>query len=281
MNSPLIDARTLAACDPTDTLIVDCRFYLSDPDKGRRDYLQGHLPGAVYASLDDDLSDLGRVAEGQGRHPLPDADAFARTLQRWGWTPDMRVVAYDTAAGAIAGRLWWMMRALGASAAVLEGGLQAWQDAGLALDAGEVERTPSEVEIHFDDTFFMQTPALRAALAAGDALLVDARAAERYRGETEPLDPVAGHVPGAVSRPFAGNLESDGSFRDAEVLRAEFETLLAGRPASAVVSMCGSGVTACHNLLAMAHAGLNGMRLYVPSWSGWCSDPERPVATGS
>ncbi len=281
MNRPLIDTRTLAARDPAETLVVDCRFDLSDTDKGRRDYLEGHLPGAVYASLDEELSDLGKIAQGLGRHPLPDPGAFARTLGRWGWRPGMLVVAYDTAGGAIAGRLWWMMRAMGASACVLDGGLKAWKDAGLALESGPVERTPTTVEPGIDQSFFVDTPDLREALDAGNVLLVDARAAERYRGETEPLDPVAGHVPGAVNRPFAGNLDGDGRFRDDDALRAEFEALLGGRPADQMVSMCGSGVTACHNLLAMAHAGFSGMRLYVPSWSGWCSDPQRPVARTS
>jgi thiosulfate/3-mercaptopyruvate sulfurtransferase len=280
VNRPLIDTRTLAARDPAETLVVDCRFYLSDTGKGRRDYLEGHLPGAVYASLDEDLSDLGKVAQGLGRHPLPDPEAFARTLGRWGWRPGMLVVAYDTAGGAIAGRLWWMMRAMGASACVLDGGLKAWQDAGLALESGPVERTPTTVEPGIDESFFMDTPDLREALDAGGVLLVDARAAERYRGETEPLDPVAGHVPGAVNRHYAGNLDSDGTFREADALRAEFEELLGGRPADQMVSMCGSGVTACHNLLAMTLVGFSGMRLYVPSWSGWCSDPQRPVAKG-
>lgn len=280
MNRPLIDARSLAARDPSETLVVDCRFDLSDTDKGRRDYLEGHLPGAVYASLDEDLSDLGKTVQGQGRHPLPDPAAFARTLGRWGWRPGMLVVAYDTAGGAIAGRLWWMMRAMGASACVLDGGLKAWMDAGLALEQGKVQREPTEVEPGFNAGMFMDTPQLREGLDAGNVLLVDSRAAERYRGETEPLDPVAGHVPGALNRHFAGNLGDDGTFRDAAVLRAELEALIQGHPARETVFMCGSGVTACHNLLAMAHAGFSGMRLYVPSWSGWCSDPQRPVAKG-
>ncbi len=280
MNRPLIDARALAERDPADTLVVDCRFELSDPGKGRRDYLEGHLPGAVHASLDEDLSDLRRTAMGEGRHPLPDIDAFAAVLGRWGWRPGMLLVAYDTAGGAIAGRLWWMMRAIGASAAVLDGGLEAWREAGLPLASGTVAREPDAVNVAFDASCFIDTEALRAGLAAGSLLLVDARAAERFRGETEPLDPVAGHVPGAVNRPFALNLDERGRFRDAEALREAFTTLLAGRPASDMVSMCGSGVTACHNLLAMAQAGYSGMRLYVPSWSGWCSDPARPVATG-
>lgn len=281
MNRPLIDARTLAARDPVDTLVVDCRFDLSDPDKGHRDYLEGHLPGAVYASLDADLSDLGKTAKGLGRHPLPEPGTFAQTLGRWGWKPGMHVVAYDTASGAIAGRLWWMMRAMGASASVLDGGLKAWQDAGLDLEQGDVLRTPTDVAPGFDNGFFMETPDLRSGLDDGSVLLVDSRAAERYRGETEPLDPVAGHVPGAVNRPFPGNLDADGRFRDADALRPELEALLQGRPADEAVFMCGSGVTACHNLLAMEHAGLTGARLYVPSWSGWCSDPARPVAKGN
>ncbi|RAP57295.1 sulfurtransferase [Oleiagrimonas sp. MCCC 1A03011] len=278
MNRPLIDARTLMDRAGEDLLIVDCRFELSDPEQGRRDYLQGHLPGAIYASLDEDLSDLGKIPQGLGRHPLPDPDAFARTLGRWGWTSQRTVVAYDTAGGAIAGRLWWMMRSIGASASVLDGGLAAWREAGGALETGLVEVTPTEVRLQFDPQAYMETRALRKALDAGSVTLVDARAASRYRGETEPLDRVAGHVPGAVNRPFAGNLDEEGRFRAPEALRAEFEQLLQGVSPERVVHMCGSGVTACHNLLAMEHAGLSGARLYTPSWSGWVSDPERPVA---
>lgn len=281
MNRPLIDASTLAARDPADTLLVDCRFELADPGKGYRDYLQGHLPGAVYASLDEDLSDLSRISEGLGRHPLPQSQAFARTLGQWGWRPELLLVAYDTAGGAIAGRLWWMLRAIGADAAVLDGGLDAWKAAGGALEQDAVTRAPTSVRIGFDAARSIDTLALRTGLDAGSVLLVDARAASRYRGEEEPLDRVAGHIPGAVNRPFAANLAEDGRFRAATDLRAEFEALLQGRPAREVVHSCGSGVTACHNLLAMEVAGLAGSRLYAPSWSGWTSDAARPVATGA
>ena len=280
MNRPLIDVRALASRERARTLVVDCRFDLSDPGKGHREYLEGHLPGAVYASLDEDLSDLSKVREGLGRHPLPDPDDFARTLGKWGWNPDLLLVAYDTAGGAIAGRLWWMMRAVGADAAVLDGGLKAWQAAGGALEQDAVTRTPTSVRIGFDAACSIDTHALQAGLGEGSVLLVDARAAPRYRGEAEPLDRVAGHIPGAVNRPFAANLDQDGRFRDAAELRVEFEALLQGRRAQDVVHSCGSGVTACHNLLAMEHAGLPGARLYAPSWSGWISDAARPVAKG-
>ncbi|KGI77919.1 sulfurtransferase [Oleiagrimonas soli] len=280
MSRPLIAAHELMARNADEVLIVDCRFDLADPQQGRRAYLAGHLPGAVYASLDEDLSDLDKIPQGLGRHPLPEPDAFARTLERWGWRPELTVVAYDTVGGAMAARLWWMMRSLGAKAAVLDGGLNAWREAGGTLQTGAVERAPSTVEARLDPQAAMDSAALQQALADGAVTLVDARAAPRFRGEVEPLDRVGGHVPGAVNRPFADNLGANGRFRAPEDLRADFERLLAGRPPEHSVHMCGSGVTACHNLLAMAHAGLPGARLYAPSWSGWISDPERPVAKG-
>lgn len=276
----LIDPRTLADMAPDQRLVVDCRFDLADPERGRREYLQGHVPGAIHASLDADLSDLGLSARGLGRHPLPAEEDFARTLSGWGWNPGIEVVAYDTAGGAMAARLWWMIRAIGGAARVLDGGLAAWTRAGMALETGSVVRAPSKVRVRFDPEAMLDTPALTEALQHGAVTLVDARATPRYRGDTEPLDRVAGHVPGALNRPFADNLDDLGRFRAPDALRAEFEQLLAGRPASQSVHMCGSGVTACHNLLAMAHAGLHGARLYPPSWSGWVSDPARPVAQG-
>jgi thiosulfate/3-mercaptopyruvate sulfurtransferase len=282
MNEPvLIDATTLSRLDPAGLLQVDCRFDLADPVRGCREYLQGHLPGAVYASLDDDLSDLGKKATGLGRHPLPDAADFSRTLARWGWTPQTEVIAYDTAGGAMAARLWWMIRAIGGKARVLDGGLAAWEQAGLALEKGPVERAATSVQREFDASLMLDTAQLRMALEQGEVVLVDARAAARFRGDVEPLDRVGGHVPGACNRPYADNLDGNARFRTPEALRAEFEQILGERDTHQSVHMCGSGVTACHNLLAMAHAGLHGARLYPASWSGWSSDPDRPVAIGS
>jgi len=279
--STLIDAAALERrIRSGDALVVDCRFELADPLAGARAYAQGHIPGAAYASLDADLSDLSKSPQ-LGRHPLPDASAFSVALSRWGWTPDTPTVACDAANGALAAaRLWWMLRLAGArEAAVLDGGIAAWTRAGFALDAGSVRREPTRVDASFDAAQIVYTDALAAAMKDSRTLLVDARAAPRYRGENETIDKSAGHVPGAVNRPFADNLDADGCFKPAAQLRTEFAALLDSHRPEDVIHMCGSGVTACHNLLAMEHAGLVGSRLYAPSWSGWSSDSTRPVAT--
>lgn len=280
--TPLTSVAELVATDPDATLVVDCRFQLADPGQGKRDYLAGHIPGAVYANLDEDLSDLGK--QGLGRHPLPEPEAFAAVLGRWGWQPGVTVVAHDAGNGAmVAARLWWLMRWMGADSRVLDGGLAAWRAAGQPLEQGEMprSRTPTQPVVSFDPDKVLFTPQLRHGLDVGDVLLVDARAAPRYRGESEPIDPVAGHVPGARNHPFAGNADTDQHLRPSAELRAQFEQVIEGYDPASVVHMCGSGVTACHNLLAMEHAGLHGSRLYAPSWSGWVSDPDNPVATGS
>jgi thiosulfate/3-mercaptopyruvate sulfurtransferase len=276
----LIDAKTLAGLVPESVLIVDCRFALADPAKGGRDFLEAHIPGAVYASLDHDLSDLSK--QGLGRHPLPDVAAFARTLSHWGWRTGQRVVAYDDAGGALAAsRLWWMLRIAGIDARVLDGGWQAWRAASLPVAHGAATpRGMTPVDLPFDPAAVVYFDELEALRGQASSLLLDARAAPRFRGEVEPLDRAAGHVPGARNRPFTQNLAVDGRFKPADELRAEFETILDGRTPHDVVHMCGSGVTACHNLLAMEAAGLHGSRLFAPSWSGWVSDPARPVATG-
>ena len=281
--STLIDAQTLSVrIRAGDVLVVDCRFELSDPLAGARSYAQGHIPGAVYASLDADLSDLSKSPQ-LGRHPLPEASAFSAALSRWGWTPQTPVVAYDAANGALAAaRLWWMLRLVGArDVAVLDGGIAAWTRAGFALDAGSVRREPTRVDTTFDAAQIVYTDALAAALQDPRTLLVDARAVQRYRGENETIDKAAGHVPGAVNRPFADNLDASGRFKPAALLRTEFAALLGLHRPADTIHMCGSGVTACHNLLAMEHAGLTGARIYAPSWSGWSADPARPVATNT
>lgn len=262
-----------------DVLVVDCRHDLADPARAAHDYAQAHIPGAVYADLDHDLSDLSKA--GLGRHPLPDAAAFSAVLSRWGWLRGVAVVAYDNANGALAAaRLWWMLRLIGErNVAVLDGGLQAWTAAGLPLQSELPRRAPSRAEVRFDPAQIVYTPELRKLQQNPQSILVDARAAPRYRGEVEPIDPVAGHVPHAINRPFSENLV-DGRFKAPEILHAEFARLLGSHPARDVVHMCGSGVTACHNLLAMEHAGLSGSRLYAPSWSGWISDPANPLASG-
>lgn len=281
MKTTLISAAELAALPPDEMLLVDCRKDLADPAKGRRDYEAGHIPAAVYAELDTDLSDLSLQSQGLGRHPLPSAAAFSAVLGRWGWRPGLQVVAYDADNGALAAaRLWWLLRFAGERAvAVLDGGFAAWQAAGLPVETAVPQRAATTAALRFDPT---QVVLDHAALHAAPApLLLDARAAPRYRGDIEPLDPVAGHVPGALNRPFADNLAADGRFKPAAELRRDFLAVLGTRAPAGVVHMCGSGVTACHNLLAMEHAGLGGSRLYAPSWSGWVSDRARPVATGA
>ena len=281
LKTTLIDARALAALPAGEVLIVDCRFDLADPGKGLREFLDGHIPGAVYASLDDDLSDLSRQAEGLGRHPLPLESAFAARLSRWGWRPGMPVISYDAGTGALAAaRLWWLLRLASVhEVAVLDGGYAAWRAAALPIEFGAAAaRAASVVSLRYDASQVLLDHAAVRDGAAGQ--LLDARAAPRYRGEVEPLDRVAGHVPGALNRPFADNLGADGCFKPAAQLRDEFTALLGATAPARVVHMCGSGVTACHNLLAMEHAGLHGSRLYAPSWSGWVSDPARPVAKG-
>ena len=277
----LISATELAALQTHgNVLVVDCRFDLADPDKGERDHAAAHIPGAVYAHLDRDLSDLSRRS--LGRHPLPRDEAFSALLSRWGWQADLDVVAYDESNGALAAaRLWWLLRLAGHDrVAVLDGGLAAWCAAGFALESSAVRRLPTHAQVTLDSGQVIWTEEIERRREAGSLVLLDARAAPRYRGEIEPIDPVGGHVPGALNRPYSDNLDANGCFKGIAVLRHEFTTLLAGRAASEVAHMCGSGVTACHNLLAMEHAGLGGSRVFAPSWSGWVSDPSRSVATG-
>lgn len=275
----LMDARA-AASAAAPLRVVDARFSLADPQSGAQLYAQGHLPGALYADLNRDLSDLGRT--GHGRHPLPDSEAFAARLGEWGIGPDTRVVVYDAGDGSMAAaRLWWLLRLIGhAHVRVLDGGFAAWQAAGLPVttELPQVTGLPPYPG-HFDRSQIASAEQVQARLKHAPGWLIDARAGERFRGEVEPLDPVAGHVPGAVNRPFALNVH-DGRLRPADDLRAALQPLLGTHAPEEVVLMCGSGVTACHLLLAMEAAGLEGARIYADSWSGWVSDPSRPVATG-
>ena len=265
------------ALERPDVVIVDCRFSLLDPSLGEQSWRQSHIPGAVYAHLERDLSDMSRL--GQGRHPWPDAVVFCNKLVRWGIAPNTQVVAYDDGDGAMAARLWFLLKTLGhEKAAVLDGGLLRWT--ALGLPASSVVRNPAPQRYvgHFDATRLFDAAAVEAHLAAG-GLLVDARAPARFRGDEEPLDRVAGHVPGAINRPYAANLVN-GQFKSPMQLAAEFRELLGTHAAADVVAMCGSGVTACHNLLAMERAGLRGAKLFTGSWSGWIADPARPIARG-
>ncbi len=263
-----------------DWIVIDCRFSLDRTERGREDYLTSHIPGAIYAHLDEDLS--GPIVPGRtGRHPLPAVEVLTDTFSRWGITDGVQVVAYDDAGGSIAARLWWLLRWLGHNAvAVLDGGWPAWRRAGYPEEDCPAQKYPRtfiprprpELIATVDDV--AQAPVWRTPL-------LDARAPERYRGEIEPIDPVAGHIPGAVCAAFNENLNADGIFRSPEELRARFMPILGHAPPSQAIVYCGSGVTAAHNLLALEHAGLHGARLYPGSWSEWITDPSRPVKTGN
>lgn len=256
----------------------DCRFDFSDTDAGRKAWLAGHVPGARYAHLDSDLS--SPILTYTGRHPLPDTRNFAKFLADAGWQRGQLLVAYDEGSNAIASRLWWLMRYHGQSAALLDGGLAAWKAAGYGLETGQgASRAVAATEL--EPLPGMTVSSVEVLADLDDLAIVDARASERFTGKVENLDTRAGHIPGALNRPFGANLQLNGRFRDRSALRAEFEALLTNSSLSDVVHSCGSGVTACHNLFAMELAGLAGTRLYAGSWSEWIRDPSRPVATGA
>jgi thiosulfate/3-mercaptopyruvate sulfurtransferase len=260
-----------------DWAVVDCRFSLDDIERGRLDYEREHISGAVYAHLEEDLS--APIIPGKtGRHPLPEIETLARRFSHWGIDASTQVVAYDDGPGPMAARLWWLLRWLGHDAvAVLDGGWFGWKAEGRPVSSG--------VDVRRARVFNPQPRAELVTDAAGvletlgnpNSRLVDARAVERFRGEVEPLDPVAGHIPGAVCAPYTENLNSDGHFLSPEQLRTRFEAVLGEVPPERAVFYCGSGVTAAHNLLALAHAGLGDARLYVGSWSDWITDPTRPI----
>ncbi len=267
-------------------MVFDCSFDLGQPDAGIQMFETSHVPGAVYANLNIDLSAKGdrlrTGAESGGRHPLPSRENFAKWLGQIGFGNNMQAVVYDRQGASYCGRLWWLLKWLGHErVAVLDGGLQAWQASGGAVVPG-----PSQTLPH---TVFSITEPLVALVSAETVLgnlgktnqtVIDARAAPRFRGEVEPLDPVAGHIPGALNRPFTNNLTAEGFFKSKDVLRHEFEELLGARRPEHTVHHCGSGVTAIPNILAMAIAGLGNTALFAGSWSEWCSDPTRPVAQG-
>lgn len=278
----LVPAEALAAAlDRRDLAIVDARFSLGDPEAGEAAHRAAHLPGAGYAHLDRDLSDLSKPAT-HGRHPLPEPAAFAATLARLGIAPDTQGVVYDAGDGAMAAaRLWWLLRLAGHSrVAVLDGGFARWQALGLPLESGPVADCGAPMRaIAFDTAQIAGSDEVQARLGEAPGWLLDARAPERFRGEVEPLDPVAGHIPGARNRPYARSLR-DGVFLPAAELRDSFDALIGATPPARVVLQCGSGVTAAHLLLGMEHAGLHGARVYAPSWSGWVSGAGRAVAVG-
>lgn len=279
----LIDCETLATrlADPA-WRVFDCRFDLADTQRGERAHAAAHIPGAFYAHIDRDLS--GPITPQSGRHPLPDPALLCDWLGRHGVGSDTQVVVYDDSGGTMAVRLWWLLRWLGHTrVAVLDGGWQAWKATAMPVeDTPPRAVTATSFAGHPDWGQVVTTAAIATQVETrGEALLVmDARTRERFRGDAEPIDPVAGHIPNAINLPLVDNLDGNGRFKDPAALHALYAPALAGRPASDVVAMCGSGVTACLNLLAMEIAGLQGGRLYAGSWSEWIRDPARPVATG-
>lgn len=267
------------ATAPDSVLVFDCSFDLADSRAGERAYAAGHIPGAHYLHLEHDLS--GHTTGVNGRHPLPDRATLVGTLVSHGLMRNQQVVAYDSQGGAFAARLWWLLRWLGHdSVAVLDGGLQAWQAAGHALGTDQSARKTGDFTAGAPLAVTADAHALEQNLVKHERLVVDARSPDRYRGENETIDPVAGHIPGAVNRFFKDNLGTDGRFKPAHTLRDEFRAVVGSTPPEHVVLQCGSGVTACHNALAMEVAGLHGAALYPGSWSEWCAQPSRPVATG-
>ena len=277
----LIDATTLASqLERDDVAIFDCRFELGNPGWGGSEYAREHIPGAQYLHLDRDLA--GPITPQSGRHPLPDPQEFARRIGALGAGPGMQLIAYDLGNGAYAARFWWLARWIGVrSVAVLDGGITAWRAAGLPLE--RTVRTPQarQMPVTLANDAALDSAAVAELSKRPGNLLVDAGGADRFAGRNETIDPIAGHVPGARNLPFTGNLGADGKFLSAELLRRRWMTLLGSQPPGAVIAMCGSGVTACQNLLALEHAGLGGARLYPGSWSEWIRDPQRPIAIGN
>jgi thiosulfate/3-mercaptopyruvate sulfurtransferase len=260
-------------------VIVDCRFRLDDPDLGEKMYIDAHIPRAVYAHLDRDLS--GPKTGTNGRHPLPEITTLAGTFGRLGVQEGVQVVAYDEDNGAFASRLWWMLRWLGHDAvAVLDGGFARWSAENRPVSSGVETQRPATFVPRPRPEMLVDVKTLADVVTGGGRTLVDARAPERFRGELEPLDRVAGHIPGARNAFYQDNLTNDGTFRRPQDLRDRFRRVLADAAVEQAVCYCGSGVTACHNLLALEHAGLKGAKLYAGSWSEWSSDERRPVETG-
>ncbi len=286
MLDTVISARQLAQrLSESNLAIVDCRFDLTRPRWGEHAYAEARIPGSLYAHLDRDLS--GTPSSATGRHPLPASAALAESFGRWGIGAHTQVVAYDQGPGAYAARLWWLLHWMGHErAAVLDGGLAAWEACGLPLEhGGPAAAVPCRFDGQPDPHMLAQTEEIEQDVAAGrlerrEILLIDARGADRFAGENETLDPVAGHIPGAINLPFTDNLDG-GSLLPPASLRRRFRQALAGRAPESAICMCGSGVTACHNLLALSIAGLPGARLYPGSWSEWIRDPRRPVTRGA
>ena len=276
----LISAPTLhQQLNNPDWIIVDCRFSLADTETGAKTYRHGHIPNARYAHLDKDLSSA--ITDFTGRHPLPNFALLAKKLGDWGIANTSQVVVYDDAGGAFAGRLWWLLRSMGHDrVAVLDGGIKHWQKQGLPIATALPKVKSAIFRPYLNEAAWLSALQVQNSLAQKSICLIDARTPERYRGEQEPIDPVAGHIPGALNRPFQLNLDSNGLFLPAEQLRGQFNQLIGANASEQVVHYCGSGVTACHNLLAMEHAGLTGSKLYAGSWSEWIRNKNHGVAKG-
>jgi len=259
-------------------IIIDCRFSLVDTEAGAKAYRYGHIPNARYAHLDKDLS--SQITDFTGRHPLPNFSLLAKKLGAWGVTNNSQVIAYDDAGGAFAGRLWWLLRCMGHDkVAVLDGGIKQWQKQGLPITTALPAVKPTAFRAYLNDSAWLNAIQVENGTARKSVCLIDARTPERYRGEQEPIDPVAGHIPGALNRAFQLNLDSNGLFLTPEQLRKQFKQLIGTTSPEQVVHYCGSGVTACHNLLAMEYAGLTGSKIYAGSWSEWIRNKNRTVAT--
>lgn len=276
----LISAAELAdKVDNPEWLVIDCRFDLMHPEAGAAAYREGHIPGAVYAHLERDLS--GPITAVSGRHPLPDPQRLCETFSRWGITTATQVICYDAHSNAYAARLWWLLRWLGhARVAVLDGGLQAWEAGNYAFDIDIPQILPSSFYGEPHNTMLITTADLEARLRNDAYTLIDVRSTERYSGNNEPIDPVAGHIPGARNLPYQQNVDSDGYYLSAPVLQAMYQRQLNAVPAEHCSVMCGSGVTACQSLIALEIAGMRGAKLYAGSWSEWIREPKRPVAIG-
>lgn len=282
MSTTIISVEDLRSLSTASKVVIDCRFNLADKEAGRTAYTVDHIPGAFYLHLDEDLS--SPITEFSGRHPLPDFKLLAQRLASFGITDQSQVVVYDDCAGAMAARAWWLIKCLGhETVAVLDGGYPAWQS-GL-IEHSQSARPDLSAKTDTSASKIFSSPLLQNTLSVDQlevllprkVCLVDARAPERFCGAVEPIDPVAGHIPGAVNRPLTDNIEA-GLFKSSERLREEWLGILGSYPAECVVHMCGSGVTACHNLLAMEIAGLKGSKVYSGSWSEWIRDPKRPIA---
>ncbi|EIK98527.1 Thiosulfate sulfurtransferase, rhodanese [Pseudomonas sp. M47T1] len=278
----LITPQQLAArLEQPSLVVLDCRFALEDPDYGQRSYAEGHIAGAHFADLERDLS--GRVVKGvTGRHPLPEPGRLLERLQHWGINADSDVVLYDDGPGAYAARAWWLLAWLGkrSGVSILDGGLKAWHAAGLPLSLDAAQNAPGHLHGKPDASLVVTARQLQERLGQPELTLLDARALPRFRGEVEPIDPVAGHIPGAQCAAFTDNLGADGLFLPVDLLRQRFEQKLGGRPVESLVAYCGSGVTACHNLFALCLAGYPLAPLYAGSWSEWITDAQRPLAKG-